>query len=485
MRTRRALAETFVWRQGNLLIYLVGLMVVSRLLPPAAFGVFAAAQAVHQFGLALADFGLPSQLIRSPERRLSREVLSSALGLSITITLATSLALGAIALFVPMVATMPGFGLALGLLAAALLTQPLILVGETELRRELEISLLVRIDVFVAVVNVGVTITAALAGLGAAAPALGLLVDNLARAAILLTARRALPAINPSFSGWRASLGFGGRYTTTALLPKAAEMVRAGLITWALGPASLGFLNRAQAITKITDQVLLDGIKPLILPVMAGALRDGTDGARVYLAKVNYLVAIFWPAGAVIAILAEPLVRILLGGTWSEAVPLVRILALGAAAYPFTRMSMNMFVALGAEQTLLRIQAVQQVVALSLVAVGAFISIEAVGVAITTALFIKAVRMTRALGAITNYSGRDMRRTMARGAAMTISAVAGPALMMLAPPAGALAAVLAGIALAAVGWFLGAWVTRHPLPREIVQAAEAMIRPQRSATPPS
>lgn len=100
------------------------------------------------------------------------------------------------------------------------------------------------------------------------------------------------------------------------------------------GPAIAGTYSRAQVIRDLLDRTRLEGIAAVIQPALGGALRRGVSPSTVLATKLDCLTAICWTAFAMIAPLAAPLVALLLGAQWQDAVPAVQILAADAAS-PF------------------------------------------------------------------------------------------------------------------------------------------------------
>ncbi|WP_308917108.1 oligosaccharide flippase family protein [Jannaschia sp. LMIT008] len=466
-RSVRALAQTAIWHQGVLAINVAGLMVTARLLPAEAFGLYAIAFTVFQFAAVLVQFGQDAHLIRGRAVTLAPDALATALGVSVaTALVAVAILLGTAATFTSL-DLLSDLTPLLAIVAGTVAVLPPILILEASLRRDLQTALIVRIDLACAAIQVAGAIALAVWGAGAAALIGGLFASTVARLLLLLVGHPDRPALRPRLTEWRAAFRFGGTYTATGLLPRASVMLRTMLLASVAGPAALGLLNRAQTLSRLADTAMVDGIKPMVLPVMAAALREGGTGARVYLTKVDHLVAVMWPAAIVIAILAEPLVEVLLGTGWTDTVPLVRILALAILAYPFTRMSTKFFAAIGEEGVMLRIQIVQQVIGFALVAGAAFHSIEAVCVALVAAAWIKAFRIARAVRSLTPYDPGAMRRIQARAAALAAAAALGPAVLTAGGVAGPVATLALGGAAAAAGWSVCAMLTRHPL---LVQA---------------
>ena len=80
---------------------------------------------------------------------------------------------------------------------------------------------------------------------------------------------------------------------------------------------------------------------------MAAQIRAGGDLKASYLRGLTLMSAIQWPTLIMLALLADPVVRILLGQQWSETAPLVRMIALATMALAPAFLTFPVLVAAG------------------------------------------------------------------------------------------------------------------------------------------
>ena len=97
-------------------------------------------------------------------------------------------------------------------------------------------------------------------------------------------------------------------------------------------PDAIGLFSRALAVSQLGDKVVLLGLGPVALPAFAAEVQSGRSVAAPYLRALTYISGMQWPALLLTALLAQPLVLLLLGPQWLTSVPLVRILAVAAMA---------------------------------------------------------------------------------------------------------------------------------------------------------
>ena len=439
-------------------VTVVGVAVLGRLLDPADFGNFAIAFSVFSLLKILSNFGLRQYIIRA-ESEIDQETIASATGLSLLIACFGCLVCIGAQLMPRELITQP-IATALIPLGFALLVGPLTLHVEAHLYRGLAFGLPARAAVLSSLSEVVAGVAFGWAGFGVAALAFGTLAGQVALAVLLLTGAAA-PRPRLSFRGFSKLGMFGGRLTTINMLQSSADLLLIPTLGVLAGPVATGLYNRAQVLRNLLDRTLLDGIDPVVLPAMSGALRRGQSPITVLALKLDYLTVICWPAFSMIAIFADPLVRVLLGAQWGAAVPAVRILALGGLTLPVIKMSVKFFTAIDALGVYLRIQAWQQALRLVLGIAGATVSLEAFCWAMSAAVGFKAAWILLWLRRRFGSAERHHHAAFARGAFVTAATLAAPMLLLLINLGPVSLLALVGLT-AACGWLIGLWLVGHP-----------------------
>lgn len=109
----------------------------------------------------------------------------------------------------------------------------------------------------------------------------------------------------------------------TVLRSRAADVIVGRMA----GAHALGLFTMSYEISNLPTTELSAPINRAVFPGYA-ALSENTDALREGVLKVmSMIVLLTLPAACGIALVAEPLVRVLLGAKWIEAVPLIQVLA--------------------------------------------------------------------------------------------------------------------------------------------------------------
>src|SRR3546814_7174749 len=84
----------------------------------------------------------------------------------------------------------------------------------------------------------------------------------------------------------------------------------------------------------IFSKLIFEGLQPVLLPALSEKVRRGEDLREVYLRAMEYVTVLYWPFLAMLGLMADPIVRLLLGDQWLTVIPLVQIFC-GTSAFAF------------------------------------------------------------------------------------------------------------------------------------------------------
>jgi O-antigen/teichoic acid export membrane protein len=316
------------------------------------------------------------------------------------------------------------------------------------------------------------------AGLGASSLAWGSVAEALAGVLAVSGWRRAAPWVWPSLRGWGAILKFGGVFTAISTLKQMGDAAPSLAIGHILGFAGAGLFNRAQVVVGLFDKGFMQAISPMVLPMLAARQRDGRDLKPIYEMKIAYVSGIAWPFFAFVALMADPIIGVLLGQQWMPAAPVVRILAVAGLLMPFNNMNLKFFIALEMQPRYLRLQAATQIAKIILVVGLCFVgSLEAVALAILAERFLKFALTYAPLKQRLAYDGAGLLSALRSSVLVTVAACAAPvaivSTMGLRPEDSLLALAIASVG-AGSGWFVGILLCGHPLRAELVRGADRL-----------
>lgn len=307
---------------------LASMIVLARLIPPAAFGIFAVVVIVQELALTMPMEGVGGALVQ--RRTITRDHLQGGLALSIGV----SLVLAGVTTLAAILIAEPLFGERTELLIIA--TTPYFLLGAiyalplAVLRRRLDFRRMNIVDLAQNATRALATLGLAIAGLDAPALVFGSMVGMaIALVLALLYAPVPLPWWRPK--PVRDLLPYGG---PAALATVAWTGFRNGdyaIIGATLGPAQAGFYWRSYQLAVEYQRKVAVVMTQVAFPTLAR-----TAGREELLAlrqrMVQLLTVVVFPLLALLLLLAPVVVPWLFGSVWEPAVLPAQILVLGGAA---------------------------------------------------------------------------------------------------------------------------------------------------------
>jgi O-antigen/teichoic acid export membrane protein len=344
---------------NNALVRLGGVVsgiVIARMLAPADYGVFAVALVVLSALLSINELGVSLAIVRWP--RDPKDVAPTVATLSIG---------GSVALYLLAFAAAPTVATELGapaattiirVLAISMIIDGLSAVPAALLTRHFQQGRRLVADLSGFVVSTGVTIALAVAGQGAWSLAIGYLAGNIATTAVVwvLAPDRPKP-------GWDSVLvpellSFGLPLAGSSLLVFAVLNAGNVLVGAQLGALALGFYTLAFNLSSWPVSVFSLAVRRVALAAFARIADDKQALADGVAKSVGLLLAVTLPVCTILALLADPLIRVVYGTKWVPAAEVLQWLALLGAARVMAELGYDLLVALARSRAVMVIQGV-------------------------------------------------------------------------------------------------------------------------------
>jgi PST family polysaccharide transporter len=308
------------------------LVVLARLLPPSAFGLLAMVAAIGAVLDLVKEFGLSAATIQKKD--ISHAQVSALFWINAGVGAALGLGLFLAAPLLAQFYGQPELEAVTRWLALAFVASGLTVQHWALLRRQMRFGAIASMETVVDLLSFATAIGLAAAGAGYWA----LVAQRLVSPVLLMLGSWALcrwrPARPARTAGVRGLLEFGASVTGSGLAVAFSRSIDQILIGWLWGPALLGLYER-------TTRLLLLPINTINAPVYAAgmpALSRLTDQPARYRSMfgqvMQKLALLTMPAFALAAVTADWIVRILLGPSWAEAVPLVALFSVSATFLP-------------------------------------------------------------------------------------------------------------------------------------------------------
>jgi O-antigen/teichoic acid export membrane protein len=469
----RSIFLSAVERYGSLLFFLLSTAILSRLLTPADFGVFAIVSAlIMVVAAAFQEFGGTNYLIQRPT--LSRQDIRTAF----TVTLSLSIVIGAV-LFVlrdAIAALFAQEGLKLGIAVSVLnfALWPFSVTLSALLRRDLDFGTLALCNLSGNLVTAALSITLAFLDYSFMAPIWGALAGNAATTALLVTFRKDPGLFRPSLVAYPEVLRFGIYSSGVVVINVFYNVAPQLFLARILDVTAVGLYSRAMTITQVFDKLVAQVLNPVIMPAILAQTRAGEGLKRIYLDAVELLAAVQWPFLLFFAIMAEPIIVIWLGPMWVDIVPLVRVLCIAQLALFAACLTYPVLVAVGSVRDALTSSFITLPPSLIVIFIAAFFGVEAVAAAALLCLPLQAAVAIHFVSRHLAISAIEMLGALRKSGLVVAFSVTGPiaaATMVHAGLIGSVSGLFLAGTTAVAGWFLGLIATDHPLWDHVRSAA--------------
>ena len=332
-------------------------VVLARLLKPEDFGLAAMLGIFLGVGTALAESGLGMAYV--VYGRNSRRVFWWNVGIGAAIYAV----LAALAPFIAAFYGEPVLKPLLWVMGLGMVLNAASVLGSARLQRERRFGALSSVNVVTTLAAFLAAVALALCGWGVWAIAWTGVIGAVLRLAAL-AATRSLGFAPGDGGDFRKMLGYGLKLTLSGLIHTIYTNAYNLVVGKMFSPAAVGLFARAQRWAALPADAVNESVNRVALPDMA----QGRRGAGSYL-LLNVLL--LWLLLAALWLFADAIIGLVLGPSWLECVPYIRILIVGVSFTPVASMSLQYVRAKGRSDLVLVADAIRRPVQLGLLVTGA------------------------------------------------------------------------------------------------------------------
>jgi lipopolysaccharide exporter len=313
---------------SNLIVQVVRMgvhVVLARMLPPSAFGLLAMALVVTSFLDILRDLGTRSAIVQ--KRETSDRFLSSMFFFNVAVGAVLTLGVIVAAPLAGWVYGDPEVATVLRVMGLAIFVASLGLVQQGLLQRNLRFGLLSVTQYASAAAHALVSLGLAAAGYGVWALVGGVIASTAGStlAAWLVSSWR--PRMQFRLADvrevWAFSLNISGSQIFSFLVTSADKLI----LGRAVGAGPLGFYVLAQRLIAYPIQSITHVLQGVLFPAFSRAQDENAALRRGFNRACAAIALVVFPLMSGAAVVADPLVRSVLGPEWLPTIPLITIMA--------------------------------------------------------------------------------------------------------------------------------------------------------------
>jgi O-antigen/teichoic acid export membrane protein len=331
---------------------LVGVTVVARALSPVTYGLMGMAQLVIAFISLFQDLGTSSAVIQRLE--VDQRFLSTIWWLNLAVSV---LLTGICWVLSPLAATFyhePAVLNVLRILGLGFILAAGCTVQGALLSRRLQFRSLAIREIISSSVGLGVAIVMAYSGFGVWALVGASLSSTAAGTLLLMVLARWVPSFFFSWSDIRSIARFGANLSGFNLINYFARNADNALVGRYLGAGPLGYYQLAYRMMLYPVESISQTLGRTLFPAFTKMQDDYARFRAAYLRACSAIAFFTFPLMMGALILADELIRVLLGPKWVPTIPVFQILALVGMVQSISTTVGQIYIATGRTDLMLR-----------------------------------------------------------------------------------------------------------------------------------
>ena len=372
---KRKTISSLVWKMvekfGRAFIEIVVQIVMARLLAPEQFGALAIVLVFVNFGNVIVQSGLNTALVQNP--KVNNADCSTVFWISFGISIMLFCVIFITAPLIASYYSMPDLLWPLRVIALILLINSFNSIQVSIVQRELEFKKIFRATMASVVISGCVGLSIAYIGGGLWALVAQQLFYQITNCIVLAFQVRWRPRLIFSRTRARELYSFGWKLLISGLIDQGYQSLSDLVIGKQFSAASLGLVSQGKKYPQAIGSMLDGAIQPVMLSAVAHVQDDLVYVKRLVrraLKTSSYLIV---PCMALFAVVAEPVVKLLLGEQWLPAVPFLQMYCFVYALLPIHSSNLQALNGMGRSDLFLKLELIKKAYGIAFILIGAFV----------------------------------------------------------------------------------------------------------------
>lgn len=186
------------------------------------------------------------------------------------------------------------------------------------------------------------------------------------------------PSGSFSIESFNALFGFGSKLLTVGIVSAIVNNVSTIAIGKMYKSNQLGYYTRAVQLSEVVAYTINSILGTVTFPVLSSLQDEKERMIAIYKKTLFYTALLIFPVMILMALLARPLVSILLTDKWMPCVFMLQILCIAKMFYPLLLVNMNMLNVIGRSDLYMKMELSKAPIALVTLAVTIPMGVEAI-----------------------------------------------------------------------------------------------------------
>ncbi|WP_105902599.1 lipopolysaccharide biosynthesis protein [Vibrio gangliei] len=359
-KTTSGLKWSAIERLATQAIQLIIMLVLARMLGPHAFGLIGMLAVFIAVCQVFVDSGFSSALIRKTDRTESDFSTAFYFNIAVSLVCYAALFIGA-----PYIADFYQQSALIDLtrvLGLTVFINSLSLVQRAKLTIEMDFKTQAKASLASVGISSFVAIFLATNGYGVWA----LVAQTLSMAAcntlILNVIHPWLPKRSFSMESFRNLFGFGSKLLLSGLLDTIFKNIYQIVIGKQFSAVEVGQFTQANQLSSMPAMTMTTIIQRVTYPMMSQLQHSEDKLEAAYLLTLRLSAVVIFPLMFGLAVVAQPLINVVLGDSWQQAAALVSILSIGFLLYPIHAINLNLLQVKGRSDLFLKLEIIKKII---------------------------------------------------------------------------------------------------------------------------
>jgi O-antigen/teichoic acid export membrane protein len=211
------------------------------------------------------------------------------------------------------------------------------------------------------------------------------------------------PALQFSTQSFRELFGFGSKLMISSIIETTYQNIYYLIIGKFYTHSQLGQYTRAEQFKNIFSQNLTSVIQRVSYPILSSIQNKEERLLETYRKLIKTTMLISFASMFGMAAIARPMILILVGEQWLQAVTYLQIMSFAAMLYPLHAINLNILQVKGRSDLFLRLEIIKKIIAVGPILLGIFLGIEYLLIGSVVTSFVAFFLNSYYSGTIINY----------------------------------------------------------------------------------
>ena len=366
-KTLHALSWSFLESVGLQGVRFIIGIILARLLFPEQFGLIGMLMIFMAVAQIFLDSGFGAALIQKKEA--TQKDICSIFYFNILVGVAVS---GLLCLVAPWIAAFYNQPILTPLTRAmslVIIINSFGLIQSTILSKQIDFKTQTKVSLIASILSGTIGVTLAVAGFGVWSLAIQQISSAFFRTVFLWFLNPWRPTLIFSLKSLQEMFSFGSRLLASGLLNQVFENIYLLAIGKLFSARDLGFFTRALNLQDLPSNTLARMVDRVTFPVFSSIYDDPARLKRGLKKALTALVLVNFPMMIGLAVIARPLVLVLLTEKWAESIPYLQLLCFLGLLFPLHVINLNILKAVGRSDLFLQLEVIKKVLIIMNIAI--------------------------------------------------------------------------------------------------------------------